>query len=491
MLSVRTPMLAMWVAGNRLSDDSIRKILSLTFTDREKKATDGSFVIEDVDYTFTNANVFKKGRRFTFLLGWTAEAMPRGPFIVKSYSFVGGDDGVPRLTVKFQDLSHKMNKKQKRRKHLGKPVNIIRKIAEEHGLGFEIESLSDMLFDDDSPLIQSNTTDAALLQKLATKYGYVWGLEGNTLYFRRPNSLDFTGKQALVPLLSYKSNGSSLRTFNFAVKFQNKGKRKGAAQSAEDIDLDGKASQSIADAALEDAKKLGAAAWKSTRNTLVDVIPGLADIMGIKAGQEGDDQEKKSDTKTKTTKTIATTNLGADRVEWKHIYAEENTKPDGGDKDEDAEETASPPGDDKKKDEQAGVILGTTELIEGTLVPTIASMMYRSSMAVQVTGVGERFSGKHHVTEVTQSYSNGGFATSLKTIKRSFKQSKAGRNFEIQQQVRAYARIQSIIFGGTSAMGPSDSGEAPPTKISTQTDVVADTVTWTTKIIKKVDGKNV
>ncbi len=411
MLSVRTAMLAMWVEGHKLSDDSIRKILSLTFTDREKKATDGSFVIVDEDYLISDSNVFKKGRKLSFLMGWTAEAMPKGPFVVKSYSFGGGNDGAPKLTVKFQDLSHKMNKKQKRRKHLGNPVNIIKKIAKEHDLGYDIESLAGLLFDDDYSLIQSNLTDAALLQRVANKYGYVWGLEGNTLYFRRPNSLDFTGKQALVPVLSYKVGGATLLTFNFEVKFHKKRKRKEADQTTEDVGL----------GAEEAIKKAGTAALAASRELIAKISPDVADMLNVDSAQEAGDQEdvSKKDKVTGEKIVKGTTDLDAPSAVFSRIFASQVKDLKDGSKDEKASESDDTGGGaegDNKDKEKAAIILGTTELIEGTLTPTISSMMYVAGMAIQVVGVGARFSGKHHITEVTQTYNSSGFTTALKRL---------------------------------------------------------------------------
>lgn len=475
MPPISTPLLALWVSGHKVPDDSMRQLVSLTYTDREKKASDGTMVFTDVGNEIADSNVFKKGRRISFLMGWVSEAMPRGVFMVKKYSYSAGIDGIPRLTVKFQDLSHKMNKKQKRRKHLGKPVDIIKKIAKEHGLGYDIESLADLLFDQSQPLIQAGITDAKLLQTLARTYGYVWGIEGTTLYFRRPNSLDFTGKQRTVPRLSYKSNNNTLLSFNADVKYHNKGKRKGSKQKSDDIDLE---SDNPVGEMLTNSVEM-------IRDGVNKAIPGLSGILSMDANQSGDDQEEKprsSKDSKGTSKTEFKVDYAAGAGAWSTLVNAVMGTDDSA-KDEPNEETTEAAGTadgDKNKKKKAAVILGVTEIIDATLIPTRASMMYRAGMAVEVVGVGARFSGKYHVTEATHSYSNSGFSTSLKTIKRSFKQTAAGRA-AAKKEAEDIAEQGEIAKGGT--------GESAPSGEAFRKNYTADAGMWGTKIVKLVDGK--
>jgi len=398
--------LTMWVAGHELSDESIRKVLSVTITDREKKASDGTLVFHDPDFSVMDAGIFKKGRRIAFLMGWRDEAIPKGPYTVKSYVIEAGVDGVPKIRVNFQDLSHKMNKKQKQRKHTGKPVDIIKKIAEEHGLGYDIENIQGLNFNDDYPLTQANMTDAKLLQTLASKYGFVWGLEGTTLYFRRPAALPDLGQQTDIPTLAYRIHGATLLSFTADAKFQSEGKRKGSLQAQKNLDL------------LNDDKAgaLGILDVGTTRDLINEMAPQLGELMGIQPGQEGDDQEVTADGE------VVKTKFNAKRGFWKVVdtVVEDVWKDD---EDDTTEINSDSPEIELSKATMklAGTLAKlTTEVLEATIEPRIASMSYRPSMALYLLGLGTRCSGEWRVSEVTQFYGEGGFKTSMKVKKRAF-----------------------------------------------------------------------
>lgn len=465
MTSVKEPFLAMYVGGNELSVNTLRKIVSLSVTYREKKATDGTITFSDPDFILADSNVFRKGRRLAFLLGWLNESRICGPFIVKAYDLTAGADGSPTLVIRFQDMSHKMNKKQKKKKHTGNPAQIIKQIANIHNLGYDIESIETLSYTDDFPLIQSNMTDARLLQVLADRYGYVWGLDGMTLYFRRPQNLDEVDVQKDVPVLSYRINGATLLSFTANVKYISKGKRKGAKQKNENVDL----LSSLADG------EIGNQLLESARDTVGEYLPQLGSLLGKKDTdqEDGDDEatgEKRS------------TRVDFDGLTDIFSSVEGKIKDLWGEDDEDNEEDASDStNEDEARRKLGGKLANSTEVIEATLVPRIASAYYQPGQSVIAAGIGERFSGKYRISEVTLSYGNDGFATSLKVKKREFKSTSSDRS-----------KIANKQETSDNVPGNADSSTGQPSKDQMQLtqdfDPIGDTFVLKRTRIKKIDG---
>ena len=465
MSAVKEPFLAMYVGGNKLSGNTMRKIISLSMTDREKQATDGSITFSDEDFVLADSNVFRKGRRIAFLLGWTNEAKACGPFIIKSYSLRAGNDGLAVLDVRFQDLSHKLNKKQKQKKHVGNPLEIIKEIANAHNLGYDLEEIEKLNYSDDFPLIQANMTDARLLQTLADRYGYVWGLDGLTLYFRRPHNLDVVGVQKDVPVLSYRINGATLVSFAADVRYISNGKRKGAKQKNEDVNL-------LSSAGIE---KVGNEIIETTRDLAGEYLPGMSGLLGLdKEQEEGDDEVTSESVASRVdfdnTRDIFDTVTGKIKDLW-------------GEKDDDNEETVS---DSKSEDEarrkQGGLLVKSTELIEATAIPRIASMHYQPGRSVIFAGLGQRFSGKYRITEVTHSYGDSGFTTSLKIVKREFNSAPSDRTAIANKQENPDA-----VPGNTD----SASGQPPKDQLDLRKNFDFDRDTFVLKKtrIKKVNGQ--
>jgi phage protein D len=233
---MKESVIALWVNGRGMSHELTRRIMSLNFKYRRNKADSGTIVFRDPDAELFDTRIFKKGQLIHFIVGWTDEALPAGPFMVKSYKMIFPESGEPTLTVNFQDLSHKLDKKQKRRKHIGKVSDILIKIAEEHGLGYDVDSLEGLEFSDDFPLNQVSMTDAGMLQVLADRYGYSWGVENGNLIFKRPADRQIK-KLGSPRVLSYRINDCSITSFSPEVKFQSLGKKKSPNSTVENLDL--------------------------------------------------------------------------------------------------------------------------------------------------------------------------------------------------------------------------------------------------------------
>ena len=466
--SIKEPFFVLWVSGNEVSEEVLRKIVSLSLTDREKKATDGSIVFSDPDFMLTDSQIFKKGRRIAFIMGWREEMVPRGPFVVKGYNLTAGSDGSPMLDVKFQDLSFKMNKKKKKRKHTGKPAQIIKSIAEEHNLGYDIDSVETLEFNDDFPLIQAGMTDAALLQRLADHYGYVWGVNGMTLYFRRPESFLKKGKQFEPEILSYRINGGTLLSFSADVKFVKNGKKLGA-----------KIKDDIQDVVNDLKEGEFGGAVETVRDTLDDTLGSLGGVIGLDKGQSADDEEAlPEDAEQSVDKTL----LNAEKGIWKHV--EGAVKDLWKDDDETTEEVSSTssPNEAEAKRKHGAQLIETTEVIDAKISPRIASMLYRPGQSLDIVGVGKKFSGEYKIKEVTQSFGSEGFTTSLSAIKRSF--------FQTPAQAQRAAKATEKADGATDSTDPNKKKITSDTTVEEKTILVAEEGYWEhrKKLVKKIDG---
>jgi phage protein D len=228
--------ISIWVNGRRVSEDVVKRVMSIRFTDHLKKANSGKVVFSDPRAWIGSTNVFKKGSLLHFIVGWVNDVELKGAYLVKSNSMIFPANGEPRFTVDFQDLSHKLDKKQKKRKHIGTAASILKKIAKEHGLGYDIDSIDGLEFTDDFPLNQASYSDATLLQLLADRYGYVWGVSGGNLVFKRPADRQMK-KKAEPEVISYRINDYSISSFAPDVKYSKNGKKKGANKQDSNIDF--------------------------------------------------------------------------------------------------------------------------------------------------------------------------------------------------------------------------------------------------------------
>jgi phage protein D len=228
--------ISMWVGGRRFSSWTVNRIISLRLTDHLKKANSGKIVFSDPRAELNTSGILRKGGLIHFMVGWTHEVEPRGPYVIKSYGMNFPANGEPRFTINFQDLSHKLDKKQKKRKHIGTAASILKKIAKEHGLGYDIDSIDGLEFTDDFPLNQASYSDATLLQLLADRYGYVWGVSGGNLIFKRPADRQMK-KKAEPAVLSYRINDYSISSLVPEVKYSKRGKKKGANKQDSNIDF--------------------------------------------------------------------------------------------------------------------------------------------------------------------------------------------------------------------------------------------------------------
>jgi hypothetical protein len=407
--------------------------LSITFP--KNKGANGKITILDNDFALFDNNLFRKGQRIAFLCGWKHELVPVGPFIVKNYGLDCPNSGEVTLIVDFQDLSHKMNKKQKRKRWVGTPVSILKQIADMHGLGYDLDPISGVEYTEEFPIVQANMTDAALIQRLAWRYGFIWGVYGNNLIFKSPADLESTGAQSPkeVPTLRYRHGDFSLDSFSPEVKFSKGGRRKSKKLLGSNIDLtDPDFIQEQLDEALEgmtteelqDAlgDKVGDFDSESIMDNLEAGFSDLGSLFGLEGDQSADDERTDSTGRNFDGEVSYFLNEYEGILEKytkrPTITDEENTETDIGN----LSGTASAPNSKESRNKQAGKIVRAAEITTGTARPTIASMYYRPRMAVILAGLGKKLSGKYEVTQVSLLLSGEGqiFESDLKVIKRKF-----------------------------------------------------------------------
>jgi len=469
---IRTPFCVVFVGGATLPTQLLRRLVSLDLNLHYRKAASGTVTFRDPDSWITDNKIFTKGQRVAFLMGYTHEAVPVGPYIVKGYDLAFPENGDPTISVRFQDLSHKMNKKQKRKRWVGSPTNIIKRIANTHGLGYDIDTIDGLEFTDDFPLIQANLTDASLMQKLSARYGYVWGINGRNLYFKRPGDLvdDRVQDFDQVPVLSYRINDQSLKSFKPKVKFSRNKKKKAADPLESSLDL------------LKDnvGEVLGGFDLGELGLSADDISPKLAELMKTAPGQEGDDEDESSDVgQSGATEKVAVLD------QFKGIM-EEVTKVVAGDEEivesepGDSSGGATPDNETEAKRRATAKKLGSTEIITATAIPTIPSMRYWPKQAIIAAGVGERFSGQYKVVATKQLYSgaNAAFKTELTVERRTFKpDKKSKKKIGDAKGDTESGKLEVKQPGGTG------SGSGQPAKNEAWLDVVGGQFT-----VKKVDG---
>lgn len=455
---IYTPYGLIWVSGRQISSAVLEDLLEIKIDLREKKASTGHIILKDEYASYFDSKVFRKGAWLAFLMGWAHEFDMFGPYVIKGYKMDFPEDGFPKLTINFQDISIRMHKKEKRKKHIGKPKNILKKIASEYGLGYDIDSMGDLEFSDEKPLIQANQTDAAFLQRLAHRYGYVWGIDGVNLYFRRPMDFDEINRQYSIPRLSWAEK--TLKSYTFEIKTAGGKKKKDSTKNTTNIDLDGDGNPDEVDnetlaaynaareeiktlygtdsvdaqTALEDAQKkygkLGGFETNMARD-LVGLVGDskLSKLLAVGEEEEGGDEEVKPDKDPeKPSKTEDETHWrpNVERGTWysnQPVFDWTDPKwvDDIVEGKSDTPGAAAPENEDEAKNRVAGDLIRSSEIIEGSFIPPISSVWYKPGKTVYLDLPSNRLTGKYHIDEVNMVWNIDGFNQKItKAHKRTF-----------------------------------------------------------------------
>lgn len=515
----RTPFIVIWLSGRMLKPDLFPKIKTLNLIFPKKKAASGKLVLLDNDISIIDSNVFKKGQRISFLCGWRHELKPVGPYIIKSVVPTFPESGEISLSIEFQDKSHKANKKQKQKKWLGFPHKIVKEIAKTHNLGYDIESIQNVEFTESNPLIQSNQTDAALLQRLAYRYGYTWGVNGNNLIFRRSADMAELGIQSSneIPVLTYRGADKSIKSFSPKIKYSKGGKRKNTNKKTGNIDflstdqLEAFANkintmdiESIASSVAESVGNFTSEMTTTGESNVLDygensgsssILDSVSNVLSVDSSNKKgvvenlfgadpfakDPAQKLDDEIEPDTGTDTQARLIFDSVKgtWSKILSNNDLETDDNNVESlpgDPSGKASPANKAEAEKRNAAALIRASETISGRLEPTIASMEYYPSMALIANGLGQRISGRFEVQTVEQSFSGSSesFTTTLDIMKRKYKLS----DYDKHQANKSVERsILDVLTPGTA-----DTSVRPPSKKTRKYNPITDE--W----VRLVDG---
>lgn len=443
-MSVQTSICAIWVSGKELSTETIRKMRQVKVQFRKAKAASGVLVFEDSDYRLFDSKSFDEGRSITVMMGWRHDVRFFGPFFSKTPKMTYPESGEPQLSVEFQDKSHRMNKKQKRKRHVGNSVTLLKNFAKKYGLKYDIED-PEVTFTDESPLMQCNQTDAALIKKLADRYGYVFRIEGNTLVFRRPDTdMEAVGRQAEVEVLSYKINDFSLRAFTSKMKYTSGRKRKKPVAAINNIDLDTK-DYYVGDAALDDVD--------------LDYDYELDDAGNPYSVSEAEDRDVDPNADFDVDADVEDSDLYAGtNSDWNvedaedAIHEADLNDPDVETEYDDISGGATPVTEEEVSKRKIAVKMQTDQIITGTAIPHTASTKYNVGDSIILAGLGKRLSGKYTITEVTLvvAHSAEQFTTVLSVERRSWV-----RDYTVYEKISAASQAtENTVLGGSKKATP-------------------------------------
>lgn len=446
-MDIKAPVVIIRINGQDLNAEWMRRVRSIKLTEVERKADTGTIELRDGDYTIQDSKVFRKGAVFSVLMGWNDELELKGPYIVKTYKPTYPDNGEPTLTIEFQDRSHAMNQQQRQRRFVRMtPKQIVERIAEENNLDADADDVDDVEFTDSFPLLQANITDARLMQTLSERYGYVWGISGNTLYFRPPIDLESVRQQRQVRVLSYRMNDFSLKSFAPEVKNSSGRRRNASGNRSGNVDI-----------MNSDDENNGLFSSGANRDRLREISPALAELTRILPGQEADDSEPQSSSVDRTDTQEDPNDQRLSRRLLRSVNdisqqfgrlislgEPENEESEPGDE----SGAATPDNEDEGNRRAAARVARASEIVEGSAVPSVASMLYKTSQAVILAGLAEHYCGRYRIGEVEQSISGNSFKTTLKVKRQTFKPSAADRD--------ATAEASEETTSNTSQDGPPE-----------------------------------
>lgn len=204
------PRFEIEIEGSKLEADMSKAIIDVSVTEKLNEGLDFTFTVNDEfdrktqEFKWLDHELFQVGNIVTIKMGYesTLDTMVKGRIIKLEPSFF--TDATPTLTVSGQDISFYFMKRPSPIKiYLDKTYSEIAKdLAEKAGLSPEVE-------DTVKPDICYKLNDQsyfAFLKRLADKVGYELRIDGEKLYFKKPEQ----DKEAILTL----SLGKDIIRFN-------------------------------------------------------------------------------------------------------------------------------------------------------------------------------------------------------------------------------------------------------------------------------------
>lgn len=203
------PYYRLMINGMELLPELHRRLTSITANHRHEKSMMMTLKFRDEKLQFVDLDIWSKGAKWYVYLGHLNNYAPFGPLGVESYQMDFNTSNYCDITVVLQDKGRSLGKDCKWRTWNGYTLtDVVKQIATEQGLGYKVEGTDKVLFSDNFPsaiaasdtiapgaLPQPGISDGALLQQVATKYGYRFELDGvNIIFTNRQENADGLSK---------------------------------------------------------------------------------------------------------------------------------------------------------------------------------------------------------------------------------------------------------------------------------------------------------
>ena len=380
-----------------LDEAYARRLQSIALEEKRGKPAVVRLVFDEA-YDLRESDALALKREFFVLMGWANAFEFRGPFIVREVKPHYGRRGF-KLTITGQDRSLAMNRQRKTVNHTGTPQEIVQTLAESYGLGYSIDGISNVSFDEDASLLQAAESDAEMLTRLARGFGYDWYIEDGVLVFAAPQP----DANADSLIYSYGINDKSILEYEPLYKAwtptSSGAKMAGSAMSTSNVDIEeGTVFEMVKD--LTDAAE--------------DIV-GLSDTLAAE-GEVDASEAAYSD------ESYGTYILDPEVGDLVIDYAESLVDPDEGSAD-DADVAqfpgaATPANAEDASNKLAGQVARGAQTAKGKVALRVGNMSVRPRRTVEILCPSAMDSGRFEVVDVRQTVDSSGFSTSFSVAKR-------------------------------------------------------------------------
>jgi len=375
LLDTFKPTFLIQIEGQTLAKDITQEITEFAFEDNEDELDVMELSITDRNLQFVDDPLFQEGNEIVARFGYVDALSPRKVAVIKDIDYDFPESGDPTIRIKAYDKAFKLAGKENQ-KVWQKPAPgiLYSEIAEEIAAANGLTPVVLPTVGQHLRVTQANISDAQFLKELAEKArakdgdgvtGYVFFVQDNELHFH-PRELS----QAPVLTLEYFTDRAGiLRSFRPCTQSQG-AKGKGCETKAVGVD----------------PRKKGAVEHKASNETTPE-----RDCLGKRTylvdGNTGETKFKEQES--------GQIVPSFERSEGFHQ--------------EPGQEPAQDAAEGKFKNAELNQVEASASIIG---VPTI-----KAKQNVEVSGVGQKFSGTYYVTAVRHVFGEGGYCCELKLKK--------------------------------------------------------------------------
>jgi phage protein D len=198
-LDVFNPTFLIQIEGRELSLDITQEITSFIFEDNEEELDVMELVVANRDLQFTDDLLFQEGNEVAAQFGYVGNLSPVKRAVIKEIDYDFPEDGVPTIRLKAYDKGYKLSGKENQ-KVWQKPAPgiLYSEIAEEIAKANQLIPIVTPTVGYHLRVVQSNVSDAQFLKELAAKArdwdgdgvtGYMFYVQDDELHFH-PRMID-------------------------------------------------------------------------------------------------------------------------------------------------------------------------------------------------------------------------------------------------------------------------------------------------------------